>query len=708
MTMHALADPPSLPNSGTGYTFCDGCNHGPFCGVKFTIHGGTVTGLEEWPGFPLAKLCQKGYATLQRLNHPDRLLHPLLRTTPKGEKAEFVRVSWDEAYDRIAHHLNRIKAEYGPDKVFFYVGDPKEPRAAVQRLAAGYGSPNYGTESWACRRASQLAEDITLGFPTMGTPPGPDTRVALLWGVNPAYSREPGGFANLLKAKDRGVRFIVVDPRNTPTTTMLADIHLRPRPATDGALALGLINVALSEGLHDAGFCADWIHGFQELRDYAAQFPPDAVERLTGVPAAQVIEAARLYARTGPGTMMISAQSTTHNRNAVNNQRAILLVPAVMGYVDAPGGFRPAPPAALPPWANGPAGVAMTGQLTALRDRRLDLHTHPLWAEKMIEVTPNRLPEWVADGKVRAFLGWGLNAMIFPQTHLYQRAFEKMDFVMAADYFFRPQTHPFVDLVLPAAMCFERHAPFAVFGRRLFARTPIEPAGEAREDWRIAFEIGARIADPALFYHGSVDLALDSLLRPLGTSLDELRANPVTGIEVQAKPPSPPKGYESGALRRDGQPGFPTPTGKIEAVSTALERHGYPALPVYVEPPSVTAAHPLRIITGTRLPHIVHSKWRQDSPWLLELGDRPEVLIHPDDAVARDIVGGDRIEVESPSGRIRAWAKVTVETAVGTLGIMHGWANANAAELVSRDFDPVSGFPPYKDVICDVRKVVQE
>ena len=129
-----------------GYTFCDGCNEVPFCGIKFYHKGESITRIEPWPDFPASPPCSKGYATVQRLNNPNRLLYPMKRTRPKGSADPgFTRISWDEAYDTIVGHLNRIKETYSPHHVFFYVGDPKEPRAAVQRLAVTYGSVNYGT-----------------------------------------------------------------------------------------------------------------------------------------------------------------------------------------------------------------------------------------------------------------------------------------------------------------------------------------------------------------------------------------------------------------------------------------------------------------------------------------------------------------------------------------------------------------------------------
>lgn len=154
------------------YTFCDGCNQVPMCGVRFHVEDDMVVGVEGWPGFPRSSLCVKAYALPQVRHHPERLLYPIKRTKPKCfSDPGWVRISWNEAYEIIASRLKEIKAKYGAESVVFYVGDPKEPRAAVQRLCYSFGSPNYATESSTCRRAAELAELLTFGFPTMGSMP---------------------------------------------------------------------------------------------------------------------------------------------------------------------------------------------------------------------------------------------------------------------------------------------------------------------------------------------------------------------------------------------------------------------------------------------------------------------------------------------------------------------------------------------------------
>ena len=693
-----------------GYTFCDGCNEVPFCGIKFHKKGNTVTHVEPWPGFPANPVCSKAYATLQRLYHPDRLKYPMKRTKPKGSPDPgFVRITWDEAYDTIVTNMNRIKKEYSPHHVFFYVGDPKEPRAAVQRLAATYGSVNYGCESsTACRRAAQIAELLTYGFPTMGNLPSKETKVMLIWGTNPAYSGQPFMcHGDLADARERGVKFIVVDPRLTPTAGTLADIHLRPRPATTAALAAGLMHVIFKENLHDKEFCDNWINGIDELKEYVKEFTPEKTEAITWVPANQIIEAARLYASNGPGCLLTGAQGTTHDLNATNNHRALLMVPAVCGYIDVPGGvFKPTNPLeGMPgPWADGPPKFSLREKMNAMKDHRLDLKNFPAWAELIPEVQTNHLVEWIKEGKVKAFLGWGFNTMIWPQTHEYQKAIENLDFSMSVDYFYRPWTHDYMDIILPAAMNFERLAPFAVFNRQIFGRTPVTPAGECKEDWQIALDIGTRLGYEDVFFNGDIEAACNDILGMWNISYEDLRQNQETGISIPAKGPELFRKYETGDMRPDGKPGFPTPSGKVEALSMILEKHGYTALCEYQEPTQTTDDYPLILISGSRLPYITHSKWREDSPWLFELQKGPILTINPADAGKMNISEGDKIILESLYGQIEAQAKPSVIVPEGVVGIMHGWSKANVNELVPRQFDPISGFPPYKEIPCNVKK----
>ena len=214
-----------------------------------------------------------------------------------------------------------------------------------------------------------------------------------------------------------------------------------------------------------------------------------------------------------------------------------------------------------------------------------------------------------------------------------------------------------------------------------------------------------RLGDPDFFFHGDVEAACNDILGQWNLSYDDLRKNQETGVGIPAKGPEIFRKYETGDIRPDKKPGFMTPSGKIEAVSIALEKHGYPGLPEYREPMATTAEYPLILVSGSRVPHITHSKWREDSPWLHELQRGPVLTINPGDADERGIRIGDLTLLKTAWGQMQAVAKPTIMVPPGVVGVLHGWAKANVNELIPRQFDPISGFPPYKEVVCEVTKI---
>ncbi len=244
-------------------------------------------GLSAWPGNP-NRPCAKAYATLEEQGSPLRLIHPMVRGSPKGSRdPEWRRIGWDEAYRLIAGRLREVRERYGPHSVMFYAGNPKEMRLPLSRLASAFGSANFATEDSLCYKLHVLASLLLFGVVIPAYTSLEGARSVLLWGANPAASR-PYMLPGLLRMKVRGARFVVVDPRRTPTAERLADVHLKPLPGTDGALALGMINVMISRGLYDHEFVESWVHGFDALREYASRFTPERVEAMTRVPARDV------------------------------------------------------------------------------------------------------------------------------------------------------------------------------------------------------------------------------------------------------------------------------------------------------------------------------------------------------------------------------------------------------------------------------------
>jgi anaerobic selenocysteine-containing dehydrogenase len=183
------------------------------------------------------------------------------------------------------------------------------------------------------------------------------------------------------------------------------------------------------------------------------------------------------------------------------------------------------------------------------------------------------------------------------------------------------------------------------------------------------------------------------------------------GVTIPLKEGPKSKKWELGLLRKDKKTGFSTLSGKIEFTSETLRKFNFDPLPVYKEPayspvstPDIYKKYPLILITGAREPMYTHSKGR-DLPWLRHLMPEPIVKLHPKDAAARDIKNGDMVKISSPLGEITMKARITNILLPGCIDLIHGWVNADVNLIVSRNFDPISGFPPYKEGLCQVTKI---
>ena len=268
-----------IPGEATGIevrkSICTICDPQTQCGLDCYVKEGRIIKVEGSLENPhsAGTLCSKGAAQRQWVYHEERLRTPLKRVGPRGS-GEFVPISWTEALDTVAENLQRLKAESGPESVVFYCGYPKQLRPFLQRLALLYGSPNYCTESSACFTAMNMGWRLVYG--QMAGPDLAKTKCLLVWTGNPLWAGSPNA-RKLMDARERGVKIIVVDPRNSPIAG-IADLHLRLRPGTDGALALAMANVIISEGLHDREFVGQWTRGFEEFKNYAAAFTLERAE----------------------------------------------------------------------------------------------------------------------------------------------------------------------------------------------------------------------------------------------------------------------------------------------------------------------------------------------------------------------------------------------------------------------------------------------
>ena len=276
----------------------------------------------------------------------------------------------------------------------------------------------------------------------------------------------------------------------------------------------------------------------------------------------------------------------------------------------------------------------------------------------------------------------------------------------------------YADMVLPATTNYENVGYQKYPGAYCQLRQRvIDPIEEAKSGYTFLVELAKGLGYGDLFPSTEAD-RLKFVFQSGPVSLAELKANP-EGVKYDAGKQEYRK-YAKGLLRKGGEPGFNTPSGKIELVSSLLEKYGYDGLPVYVEPtesplssPELCEKYPLVFNSGARIQSTFRSQ-HLNIPGLLKLQPKPQVLIHPLDAKERGIENQGRVWVESPRGRVGFWAKVTddvmagqVEVNVGGGSPIHAapWREANANYLTDlENRDPISGFPVYKALLCDVKK----
>ncbi|MDR0916841.1 MAG: molybdopterin-dependent oxidoreductase [Oscillospiraceae bacterium] len=725
-----IKTPPEEIGGEYKYSHCVMCNHVPRCGIKALVKDGKIVRLERREQYGNETLCPIGAASAQDIYAPDRVLYPLRRTNPKGERSVWKRITWEEAYAEIAEKFNGIKEKYGAEKVLFMTGDPKEPRAIMQRLAYTFGSPNFGTESSTCSTATTIASKLIYGIRSraaaaggMGAAPdSTDTSVCIIWGNNPSNSAA-WSYDRLKTTREfSDVKYIVVDPRVTNTVENFADVHIQLRPGTDGALALFFADQIIKSGNYDKDFIANWTHGFDEYAALAAEYTLSKTAHICDVPESVLSEAARFLTERAKPITVKSSSAMPHHTNGTDNYRAMMLLIPLTGSLDVEGGHM-IPTDMLDVDLSGSSfKFAKLDLYPAIRDKRVDTPYHKMWDVVDIDgnIQINSIPEYVKNGDIRACLMLGGNAMMWGQTHEYQEAFRDMDFVAAVDFRDNPWTHDYVDMLLPAAMSYERSAPLTFAGRRIFLREPIvEPQGEARSDYRICCDIGVALGYSDVFFGGGdtcEEECIREVLRTLGGSreitLEELRAVAPDGITLPMRGGPKFKKWELGLLRADGQPGFDTPSGKVEFTSEVLRENGLDPLPLYREPvyspistPDIAEKFPLIMNCGSRVPFYSNAKERE-LPWLRRFIPEPVVKLNPKDARDRGLADGDIVRVTAPVNEVGITLKLKTSETIkpGVIDILHGWAQADANELITRDFDPISGFVPFREGLCEVSR----
>jgi anaerobic selenocysteine-containing dehydrogenase len=625
------------------------------CATITEVEDGQALRFYADPDHPVTRgwLCAKVRPYLERVYSPDRLLYPLRRAGPKGA-GRWERISWDEAIAIITARWREIIATYGAAAIlpYSYSGTLGLVQMLIcnQRLWNRMGAS--GLERSICSAAAHAAVAATLGVRY-----GPDyadllhSRLILLWGHNPA-STAPHVMPFLRQAQKQGAYVAVIDPRRT-LTARSADEHIQLRPATDAALALSLMQVIFSEGLHDEPWLEAHSLGWRALRERAMQYPPERASALTGVPADAIVALARRYATTKPA-LLKTADGVQRHQNGGQTFRALCCLPAVVGQYGARGG-----------------GLAFsTGGYVAWDGEALAHHRDCPPVPRMVNM--NRLGAAltgeVHDPPIMALYVYGANPVTSaPNAGLIVRGLLREDLFTVVHEQFLTDTARYADLVLPATTQLEHTDLHAAYGHRYlqYNHPAIAPRGEARSNWDVMRLLAAGMGYTEPWLHESAEEAIRGVLdatrarNPFlaGITLERLQAEGTVRLNLEGADVP----FANGV--------FPTPSGKVELYSAAIAAQGLDPLPDYVEPPALRerAARPDdgRLIVLSGASHHFVSSSLANQPDLRAKEGAPFIEINPADAARRGIGDGDEVVVENERGGCRLRAVVTDDVPPG-------------------------------------------
>ncbi len=329
-----------------------GCHGG--CGVKIFVKDGKLFKIEGDENHPYlqGRLCPRALALKQYIYHPDRLRYPLKRVGERGED-KWQRISWNEAFDTCESRLREIRDKYGAESIVFGQGTGRDSGGPIIFLAYAYGSPNwtlFGLSGIACftpRLAAMHTIEGDATFPDAAQffplryndPEWVAPKYLISWARNLRGSQCTDHYFTghwVVDMMKRGTKLIVIDPVCSWEAAR-AELWLQIRPGTDGALAMGMLNVIINENLYDKEFVDKWTHGFDKLKERVQEYPPSKVAEITWVPEEKIIKAARLYATNKPSAIRFG-QPLDSNAEATSVIHALNCLWAITGNLDVPGG----------------------------------------------------------------------------------------------------------------------------------------------------------------------------------------------------------------------------------------------------------------------------------------------------------------------------------------------------------------------------------
>jgi anaerobic selenocysteine-containing dehydrogenase len=704
----------------THKSFCRFCH--AVCGIEVDVEDGRVVDVRGDREHVVSQgyLCVKGRELAAQHTSSDRLRSARRRLA----EGTFADVPTETAMDEVAARIAAIVARDGPNAIAVYSGTHglfSSGKPTVVAWANAIGTQWYFTPN-TIDQPSQMTAVARHGGWHAGGQRFADADVLLFLGNNPgvsAFSREGGppyanAFRHLRDARRRGMKVIAIDPRRTELAR-IADLHLQVRPGEDPTLLAGMVRVVLAEGLHDRAFVATHVEGVEALRDAVADFGPDYVAARTGVPAARMIEAARMFAAGPRGTAMTCTGVNMAPRPDVTQHLVLVLnslcgrfaregdVVANPGVLKPPRTFRAEvqPPRDL--WGRGP-----WSRFRGLGRFGIEMPIN-VFADEVL--TPG-------EGQIKALVCVGGNpAVAFPDQRKVVDALRALELLVVLDVTMTA-TARLADYVFGCKLSFEKPGTSRTAEGQLdvpFAQyTPaiLTPDFDVIEEWEFFWGLAHRMRTPLVLDQGTLDLDrkptpdeyLDFTHRGARVPLDEVRRHPGGGVFA---PPEP--------VRVTG----------ARPERAAARMHAAPAV-VIEQLRAIRAERPgedgfAYCLISRRMLEIYNSTG-DHLPGLRRRWPYNPAFMHPDDLARLGVRPGDVVRIDSDHDFIYGVAESTTDVLPGVVSMAHArggeperdaevrtiGSTTNRLVSVEHDFEPVSGIPRQSAIPVNVRPLRAE
>lgn len=612
------------------------------CGLLVKVQGQRVVSVGGDPGHPFTRgfICQKMRHYPERVHSPERLTQPLLRDGAKGSGA-FRPIAWDKALDIIERQITQTVARHGAEAIlpYSYAGH----MGAVQRNSGDAFFHKLGAsrlERTICGSTAGLGFSMSLGRgPSTDIESSVDADLILIWGSN-TLTTNLHAWPFFSEARRRGARIVVIDPYQN-RTAQRADQHLMLRPGSDAALALGLMQVLISEDLLDREFIARHTVGFEQLRERAAQWPPARVAQVTGLEAGQIVELARAYG-TARAPYIRTGFGFARQAKGGMAMRAVALLPALVGAFGKPGGGITRTTSEAAPF-----------NMKALT--RPDLAPAGVRSFNMVQLG-RALTQ--AQPPVRLLYVYLCNpAVVAPDSSQVLAGLMRDDLFTVAQEMFLTETACLADLVLPSACSLEMTDLYRGYGHYYvqMAKPVVPPPGQARPLLAVFQELAGRLGFQEPLFRASEEEIISWLLQAGSPHLNGITLEALAqGRPLRANAPANP--YAGGFL---------TPSGRVEFYSQTMADLGLDPLPdgAPSQDQEGLGRYPLQLITPPR--HQFLNSTFNEVPDLVAQAGPAAIMIHPQDAQARGIADGQAVRVFNGRGECVLLARVSPESLPG-------------------------------------------